>query len=296
MKEERIKWIDNSKGIGIIFVMLGHCYIDTKFTFWFISFHMALFFFLSGYTFRIKENYFSFLKKKIRTLLIPYIFFVAVTMFCNGVLSIIHGNSYDVISILKLYLIQNRYTLLWFLTCLFLSEQCMFWIEKLYIRLNSRREYWVIVGMSELAMFYFYRTWIGRDLPWNADLILIGLVFMCFGKYFYETKFMKQIDQKVTLYYGILLLVICIVTSGYNYFYFGKVDWYSNAYGNVILYLISAFTGIIATIFLMFNVKCNTLSALGKNSIVFYGLHRLIIDNLIFVVYPKLGIWSYVKI
>lgn len=45
--ESRIEWIDIAKGIGILFVMLGHCYLDTKYTFWFISFHMALFFFLS---------------------------------------------------------------------------------------------------------------------------------------------------------------------------------------------------------------------------------------------------------
>lgn len=62
--ESRIEWIDIAKGIGILFVMLGHCYLDTKYTFWFISFHMALFFFLSSYTFRIKEDYNSFVKKK----------------------------------------------------------------------------------------------------------------------------------------------------------------------------------------------------------------------------------------
>ena len=45
-----------------------------------------------------------------------------------------------------------------------------------------------------------------------------------------------------------------------------------------------------ATILLLHNVKCQKLSSLGKNSMMFYGLHRLIIDNLIFVVYPKLGI------
>ena len=286
---ERIEWIDNAKGIGLIFVMLGHCYLDTKYTFWFISFHMALFFFLSGYTFKIKGKYFSFFTKKIRTLLIPYLFFVIVTMFCNGFLAIIHGNTYDVIGILKLYLIQNRYTLLWFLTCLFLSEQCMFFLEKLYIKLKGKRGYWLIAGIFELTAFYGYRTIIGINLPWNADLVLIGLAFMSFGKYFCEIKLIEKITWN-SFVMGSIFLLLCVVISGYNYVYFGKVDWYSNAYGNGVLYLVSAFSGVVATIFLMQVIKCKKLAILGRNSLIFYGLHRLIIDNLVFVLYPRLGI------
>lgn len=45
--KERIQWIDEAKGIGILLVMFGHCYLHWDFCFWFYSFHMALFFFLS---------------------------------------------------------------------------------------------------------------------------------------------------------------------------------------------------------------------------------------------------------
>ena len=51
MKDNRIEWVDEAKGIGIILVMLGHCYLNWNFCFWFYSFHMPLFFILSGYTF-----------------------------------------------------------------------------------------------------------------------------------------------------------------------------------------------------------------------------------------------------
>ena len=288
-EQSRIEWIDISKGMGIFFVMLGHCYLDTKYTFWFISFHMALFFFLSGYTFRIKESYFQFLNKKIRTLLVPYLFFVIVTMLCNGLLAIMHGNNYDVIGIAKLYLIQNRYTLLWFLTCLFLAEQVMFFLEKIYLRLGSKKEYWVITGCIIFILFYLYRIRIGIDLPWNADLVLIGVAFMNFGKYICETKMLEKVQIKASLL-GSSLLILCICFSRYNYYHYGKVDWYSNQFGNIWLYLVSAFSGVFATIFLASRVKCRILSVIGRNSLIFYGLHRLIIDNLVFVVYPRLGI------
>ena len=288
-EESRIEWIDISKGMGILFVMLGHCYLDTKYTFWFISFHMALFFFLSGYTFRIKESYFQFLNKKIRTLLIPYLFFVIVTMLFNGLLAMTHGNTYDVIGIARQYLIQKRYTLLWFLTCLFLAEQVMFFLEKIYLRLGSKKEYWIIVSSAEFILFYFYQIKIGIDLPWNADLVLIGVAFMNFGKYICETKMLEKVQIKASLL-GSSLLILCICFSRYNYYHYGKVDWYSNQFGNVWLYLVSAFSGVFATIFLASRIKCRKIALLGRNSLVFYGLHRLIIDNLVFVVYPRLKI------
>lgn len=287
--ESRIEWIDIAKGIGILFVMLGHCYLDTKYTFWFISFHMALFFFLSGYTFRIKEDYNSFVKKKIKALLVPYLFFAIITMLCNGLLAITHGNGYDVLSVAKLYFVQKRYTLLWFLTCLFLAEQCMFALERLYLKLESKKVYWLIACSVEFILFYFYRIQIGIELPWNADLVLIGLTFMNLGKYIREMDFMNKL-QKHQILLGSNLIFLCISFSWYNYFYFEKVDWYSNQYGNFILYLLSACTGVFGTIFLATRVNCGGLALLGKNSLIFYGLHRLIIDNVVFVVYPKLGV------
>ena len=55
-KIQRLEWIDISKAFGIIFVMFGHCYLKWQYCFWFYSFHMALFFFLSGYTFALKSG------------------------------------------------------------------------------------------------------------------------------------------------------------------------------------------------------------------------------------------------
>ena len=55
-KTQRLDWIDISKAFGIIFVMFGHCYLKWQYCFWFYSFHMALFFFLSGYTFALKSG------------------------------------------------------------------------------------------------------------------------------------------------------------------------------------------------------------------------------------------------
>ncbi len=53
--------IDVAKGIGCLLVLLGHSlYINKHLKNWIFSFHMPLFFFISGYLFnfdKYKDNY-----------------------------------------------------------------------------------------------------------------------------------------------------------------------------------------------------------------------------------------------
>lgn len=51
MGKERIQYLDICKGVGIIFVVLGHIIQTNPIRTWIYSFHMPLFFFLSGYIF-----------------------------------------------------------------------------------------------------------------------------------------------------------------------------------------------------------------------------------------------------
>lgn len=97
MKLKREAWLDISKAYAIILVVIGHVvggytgnYSNEAYDkfvsitlFLIYSFHMPLFFFLSGYSYAIQENsddrksYVRFLKKKARRLLIPYVVFTS---------------------------------------------------------------------------------------------------------------------------------------------------------------------------------------------------------------------------
>lgn len=280
----RIGWIDEAKGIGILLVMLGHCYLDGKFTYWLYSFHMALFFFLSGMTFSVKGNYISFLKSKVKSLLIPYFFFMVITMFFNAILAVSHGTSYNVEKVLLSYIIQKRYTLLWFIACLFIAEQIMYLLFKAYKK-NEKKIFWIFASAGGVFLFFVYRAVVGIDLPWNIDLAVLATAFMCLGKY------LASLDVKITntKLICIVLGVIWLISSWMNYSYFGKVDWYNDAFGNPAIFMIAAITGTLFTISLCKLMSNNMLIKLGENSLVFYGLHRIVLDNL-FVIYGKLGI------
>lgn len=281
---ERIEWVDETNGIGIIFVMLGHCYLHMKFCFWFFAFHMPLFFVLSGYTFKGKENFLNYLRKKTRTLLVPYAFFAIITMMSNGLLAITHGNKYPVFKIVMLYIIQNRYTLLWFITCLFLADLIMFGLLK--TKCNNSK-FWLFSSVICGIIFGFYRLFIGKDLPWNLDLAILATAFMCFGKWAKEVGFFEKYrNTKCAI---VICVFLTIAVSTINYIFFGKVDLYNDDFGNAILFAIAAITGTMSVILISMSIKNKMLIELGKNSLIYYGLHRIIID-LMYVVYGKLGI------
>ena len=99
-EQNRILWLDAAKGIGIILVILGHIIpMDRSSCHYIYSFHIPLFFVLSGIIHRIKREKYSgtkdssqpvqqsyfrinftkevfvFLKRKCQTLLYPYAVF-----------------------------------------------------------------------------------------------------------------------------------------------------------------------------------------------------------------------------
>lgn len=72
--KERMEWADIAKGI-VFFVIMGHMpSIPEEIKLWIFSFHMPLFFYLSGY-FAKPENLTVkvFILKKAKQLLIPYL-------------------------------------------------------------------------------------------------------------------------------------------------------------------------------------------------------------------------------
>lgn len=102
----RIEWLDNAKGIGIILVVIGHSLITKIKSDYFIadwafryiySFHMAFFLFISGVIFsNAKERYFTYntldyLKKKFRSLLVPYFSYSLIIFFLFYVLKLVGG-------------------------------------------------------------------------------------------------------------------------------------------------------------------------------------------------------------
>lgn len=77
-RNSRLTALDSLRGFGILLVVLGHTSRSAGLVSWIFSFHMPLFFIISGMLFHERQFLDSF-KKKVARLLIPYLFFGIVT-------------------------------------------------------------------------------------------------------------------------------------------------------------------------------------------------------------------------
>lgn len=99
---------------------------------------MPLFFILAGYTFSDRRAPFDFIKQKAKVLIIPYVLFVVCNLIFYGVLSHTHGGDYDIGVEALAFLMQQRYTYLWFLPVLFLSELFVYVLNRTKLITNIK--------------------------------------------------------------------------------------------------------------------------------------------------------------
>ena len=76
-KNKRIEYLDMARGIAILAIVLGHIYATNFVKVWICSFHVALFFIISGCLIKYKDNQqiSLIIKSRIKNILIPYILF-----------------------------------------------------------------------------------------------------------------------------------------------------------------------------------------------------------------------------
>lgn len=89
---KRIEWLDRIKGLAIVLVVLGHALTTSirsnslmanNIYNWVYYFHMPLFMTLSGISYQLVNNHYrnesiiSFIKKKAKRLILPYIVYVS---------------------------------------------------------------------------------------------------------------------------------------------------------------------------------------------------------------------------
>lgn len=175
--------IDIAKGIGILLVIIGHGAIPSWSKDAIFSFHMPLFFILSGYFFR-DETPLIRMRKDAKRLLLPYVVTIAViTLYMLIVHQVIKRDGwYYIINTLWLGIYPtgapgglNFSGPVWFLFALFWTKGTFNLIEKVH-----NRWFYLILAFTAFAPFYLSYL-IGRDLPLAISQGLISIVFFWGG-------------------------------------------------------------------------------------------------------------------
>lgn len=261
--EQRTSWIDVLKGLGIILVVIGHVNTKGFLVQWIYTFHMPLFFALSGYIlkkFGKRSSFKAFFLKRSKTILWPFVLF-RILLFTYWVLIESHFRSFDIGPI-------------WFLIVLYILELIAYPI----FNHNSNRFLWIFsvdgliaavwLGLSFILPVCFYTIWLLR--------IIDGLVWYILG---YVWGIVECEIKKITLtnsWKKFLISGFLVISIMIGYFNPGVSMW-SNSYGKS--YVIYIFGGIIGSLWLgfvckWFIVKNSFLEYLGQNTITILAVHE----------------------
>lgn len=249
---------------------------------------MPLFFFISGLVFTSETKpFFSILGKYCKQLLIPYYLFAILT-YGFALISQTAGDiswkgiAYQLAGIL--YGNGNNGMLgynvvLWFLPCLFVTKLTFAAITRKVVQTNILLSLLGACALSGYLLSTFV-PWI--KLPFGFEIALTGLVFFGAG---YLLKIHKQFfilfaQQKALLAITAMLCMVLIATI--NYHISGeKIDMRVNQFGNILLFYLGAFGGIIAWVTISRMLAKNIfLEYIGKHSLVLFAWHNVLLTDL----------------
>ena len=288
--KNRIDWIDMAKGYGMLAVIIAHICTGPLHA-WIYTFHMPLFFFLSGYVFSNKDKFDLFIKKKAKALLIPY-FTLGIPMVAFKVLYSLYQKTFTIdstIELVKNFVFQKRLWTLWYIACLFFLNIIFYLVTK-FAKKNISKAV-IVIGMTLLGLVYYKSG--GLPLSWNIDACFMAIPFFLGGFVLKENSnkidnLLSQTKNKILLF---LAFGLINVVFGYlNIRTTGKgLEMFYSEYANPLFTYISAFAGIFAVIIFSRFFTIKPIRYIGGNSLIYYAWHQTIMIPVTTIIFSFLG-------
>ena len=266
---KRIEYIDIARGIGILLVVLAHNdfgYVSAFAYKVIYSFHMPLFFFLSGYFLNVSMPFLDFIKKRFNSLLKPY-FFTIFLIYAGSISFGIMGFATAIRRIVKSLYGSGRYidwVQLWFLPHLFVVSLYAFLFFAAFGKWNNRYIRWIALvltlGVSSLFLQDFYPftlSLFGKSfelygLPFSLDLVLLSGFFFILGSE------IRQATSEKTFESIYLLLGSGIAMILMNWFLSPVTDLNTRLYESYLINTIEALVGILFVLALSRQIELRT--------------------------------------
>lgn len=310
--KKRFDYIDMAKGFGILFVILGHIeYAPEPLRIWISTFHMPMFFVLSGIIMAIKNEvevpFEEIFLKKARGIMIPYFWFslsYLVIDIGNLLLNKIDINifKYNQISSLTMYGSGP----LWFLPSLFFGEIIFLFLHKkvgrkitpLLLVLIPFICWAIELPLNEfqnaIVGNLFYKTLIDFAQGLLRAFIASSFVGIAFYLHNYMLSKVKEYDEpkaKARLIYliiGIVLITVLAFLCRFN----TCADLHNMVLGNPCLYFPFAYIGSFGIIFLSKALwPIRVVKYFGRNSLIVMAVHMNY-----YVIYGGMKIASYADV
>lgn len=295
---DRIKYLDIAKGIGIILVIMGHTgFLFDNLKTYFFSFHMPLFFVISGMLMNIKHEEDADFKvlasKKIKALMIPYLSFSIIYI-------IVYIITYNMNLVTKEDFIQSviyMFTLygdstLWFLPALLIGELLFIYLVRKIEGVWSLALALCLAGVAYLLQLLITPFWAMH----NNSLIIINIVdfirmflrgmisslFVGIGYWGYkyandlEDKLKEKISKINDLGQGIYIAIgVILMAITYGFALINEtVDYHRLVFGDVMYFMAAATLGSFGIIYISKGLnEVKLLEYFGKNSLIIMCTH-----------------------
>ena len=268
------------------------------------AFHMPLFFILSGFVYKHKEQPVgTFLYQKVLTRIVPAIFFNFLAIGIYFLDHLIRGNNgfaerYSVPAILGDVLIGYPFGnfLTWFLFCLFTVELLNYLVYP-FIHNNLWKSFGLAMVTLVVGYYLGLHPSINDNLPlrglntWYLNESLIGLSCYQFGFILKQSGIVAWFETSPYKYVGLgVTLATTAAFFNLNQGPFtdprGMVALALTSYGNLFLFSITAITGSLFVIFLALSLPSSPwMTFIGKNTLILLGMNFFYMD----VAKPMIG-------
>ncbi|PCK08046.1 MAG: acyltransferase [Alteromonadaceae bacterium] len=293
--ESRERWVDYAKAIGILLVVYGHVArglfnagIDMPLETYHLvesiiyTFHMPLFFFLSGlffYASFLKYGARKFIFRKIDVVVYPYLLW-----------SIFQGLVEAYLSSYTNYIItySEVFSLLWFPRAHFWFLYALFsvFVFASLIFTFTAKKYVLPVFLASIALYMFSRmlpSWVLFDfISDNFVFFMLGIVFSLYA-------WAERMSSKPLL---CAIFVAFVVGQAVFHGYFG-LNFEYRGFGSLFLASISILT--VVSLSMLFDPKrARLLAFVGSSSMGIYLMHVLAGSGIRVVLKSFLGVESYI--
>lgn len=269
MNSKRIEYFDIARGIGILLVILGHNDFGALSPFFhrvIYSFHVPLFFFLSGYFLNTSIPFLEYLNKRFHSVLKPFVFTILLIYFASVSFERM-GFETAITRVVKSFYGSVTYITwdqLWFLPNLFVVSLYAYAFVQLTSRLPDRWARWAAL-LGTLALAYpvihafnpFPVSLFGREyelfgLPFSLDLVFLS------GFFFLAGNEVRQVTDEESFNSPLLLLGAGTGLLLLNYLFPYRTDIAIRVYESFPVNTAEAFLGILFVIALSRQIQLRT--------------------------------------
>ncbi len=287
--EKRISWADALRGVLILMIVYGHTASNGDlFKHYLYSFHVAAFFFLSGFLFsKGNPSFKSFLKRKFASLMIPYYIFAVISILIFTLLgsfasvrldvAIKHGEVYkNVLGMLYANAVEGymKWNLpLWFLPCMFVTQLLAYPIADKVRMLVRKNPFFTlpVVLLSFVLPYLDYFIFRVRALPFHLESAVFLMPFFLLGMCLREI----MPDLSASSPKKRLLCLMLFVSGGAIALTLNcRVNYFLSSYGKITVFYASAFLSVFALYMLFQRVESRVLSFIGQNTLPILLMHK----------------------